>query len=165
VKVPALAVDAGAFAPYGTLIEMPAVTGERRLYTEWLAPSASRGLQFHTNRVARSHLPVTVERVERHPHASQVFVPLRVTRYLVTVMDALPDGAPDPASVRAFIVPGTVGVAYREGVWHASMTVLDEEASFAVFMWRGQPDDDVFAAIPPLVVVDSDPGHAGGTHD
>jgi ureidoglycolate lyase len=112
--------------------------------------------------VPPSCLPITVDRVERHPHARQVFVPLQASRYLVTVMTAATDGRPDPASARAFVVPGTIGVAYREGVWHASMTVLDEEASFAVFMWRGGPDDDVVATIDPIVVVDAGRPPDGG---
>ena len=52
------------------------------------------------------------------------------------------------------VVPGNVGVIYRTGVWHAGMTALDHDAQFAVMMWRGAQDDDVFETIPPLAVLD-----------
>jgi ureidoglycolate lyase len=153
MRLTAEAPDEAVFAPFGAFIDVPARCGVRRMYSEWLTPIAGQVLQFHTNRVAPSALPLTIERVERHPHAAQVFLPLTVTRYVVTVMASDAAGQPDPASTRAFVVPGTLGVVYRAGVWHAGITVLDVEASFAVVMWRGAEDDDVFAPIPPLVVL------------
>ena len=152
MRVSLEAPDASAFAAFGSVIDMPAQVGDRRMYSEWLAPVSGLSLQFHTNRVAASPLPLTLDRMERHPHAAQAFLPLQVTRYVVTVMAAAPDGRPDPASARAFLMPGTLGVIYRTGTWHAGITALDLEASFAVLMWRGASDDDVFAAIPPVVV-------------
>ncbi len=154
--------DAAAFAPFGTFIDVPAHVGERRAYNEWLPPVHGLSPQFHTNRVAASALPLTLDQVERHPHAAQAFVPLQVTRYVVTVMASDAAGQPDPASARAFLMPRTLGVIYRAGTWHAGITVLDNEASFAVLMWRGASDDDVFATIPPLVVEPSLDAAVGG---
>jgi len=88
--------------------------------------------------------------VEHHPHAAQLFLPMGVSHYLVTVMPSDAVGSPDSAHALAFVVPGTLGVAYHPGTWHAGIAVLDAEASFAVLMWRGEKDDDVFAAIPPI---------------
>ena len=162
MTLPLLAPDAALFAPYGAFIDVPAQAGDRRIYSEWLAPVPGLDLQFHTNRVAASALPVTVGRVERHPHAAQVFLPLDVTRYVVTVMTADAAGAPDPASARAFLLPPTLGVVYHAGVWHAGITALDRVGSFAVLMWRGAADDDVFAAIPPVVVAPPSAGDSTG---
>ena len=111
-----------------------------------LAPS------YHLNRAPASTLPVTIRRVERHPHAAQLFLPMGVSRYLVTVMPAKEDGSPKPGEARSFVVPGTMGVAYRTGTWHTGISALDVEGSFAVMMWRGTEDDDVFADIPSLHV-------------
>jgi ureidoglycolate lyase len=73
-----------------------------------------------------------------------------VDRYVVTVM---PGGdAPDPAGAVSVILPGTVGIVYRPGAWHAGMTALGRPGHFAVLMWRGAADDDRFAAIPRLTV-------------
>jgi ureidoglycolate lyase len=143
--------DPAAFAPFGALIEGPALHGDRRLYSDWLAPVAGLALQFHINSVPRSDLPLTVTQVERHPHATQVFVPLDVSRYLVTVMPDV-DGRPDPSGTIAMILPGTMGVIYRANAWHMGVTVLDRDGRFAVLMWRGAPDDDVFAPVLPISI-------------
>lgn len=156
MNVTAEAPQPRAFAPFGAFIDAPARPGERRSYTDWLTPVPGLAPQLHTNRVAPSTLPLTLDRVERHPRAAQVFLPLLVTRYVVTVMASNAAGEPDPASARAFLMPSTLGVVYRAGIWHAGITALDEEASFAVLMWRGAGDDDVFAAIAPLVVLPRD---------
>jgi ureidoglycolate lyase len=143
--------DATAFAPYGAFLEAPALHGDRRLYSDWLTPVPGLALQFHINSVPRSDLPLTLTQVERHPHAAQVFVPLDVSRFLVTVMPDR-DGTPDPAGTLTMILPGTVGVIYRPGAWHMGVTVLDRDGRFAVLMWRGAADDDVFTTIPPLTI-------------
>lgn len=159
------APDAGLFAPFGAFIDAPERVGVRRMYNDWLAATPGLALQFHTNRVAASSLPLAIDRVERHPHAAQVFLPLDVHRYVVTVMAPDAAGAPDPATALAFLLPPTLGVVYRAGVWHAGITVLDREASFGVLMWRGASDDDVFAVIPQVRVVESAAGDPpGGAH-
>ena len=150
--VRATPADATAFAPFGAFVDAPERAGDRRFYSEWLAPVDGLRLQFHTNRVLPSRLPRRLDRVECHPHAAQAFVPLAGGRYLVTVMPAAADGQPDPAGARAFVVPPTLGVIYRPGVWHAGITALDLAASFAVLMWRGAVDDDVFAEVPAVMV-------------
>ena len=79
------------------------------------------------NHVAPSSLPLELVQVEAHPHAAQVFLPVDVDRYVVTVM---PGGdTPDPAGALSVILPGTVGIAYRPGAWHAGMTVLAAPAT------------------------------------
>jgi ureidoglycolate lyase len=152
--------DAAAFAPFGAFLEPPPAVGGRAPFGHWLEPVSGLEQRCHLNRVAPSTLPLTLDRVECHPHAAQLFLPLGVSRYLVTVMPSDEAGAPDPANARAFVLPGTLGVAYHPGTWHAGIAVLDEPASFAVLMWRGAEDDDVFAPIVPLEVCA--PGVAAG---
>lgn len=154
--------DAAAFAPFGAFIGSPDAPGTRRFYSPWIAPVAALAPQFHTNCVPPSALPLAVTRVERHPHASQVFLPLRVSRYLVTVLPSQADGRPDVERAHAFLIPGTVGVVYRPDVWHAGIVALDTEASFAVLMWRGAADDDVFADVAPFIVSTQEPSSEGG---
>ncbi len=139
-----------ALARHAVLVEPPAAPGDRRIYSDWLSPVAGLSLQFHLNHVAPVALPLTLTRVECHPQAAQVFLPVDVDRYLVTVM---PGGAaPDPAGAISVVLPGTVGVVYRPGAWHAGMTVLGRPGHFAVLMWRGAVDDDRFADIAPLTI-------------
>ena len=144
--------DAAAFAPFGAFLEPPAEVGQRSMFGHWLEAVPGRSQQCHVNRVAPSTLPIKVDQVERHPHAAQVFLPMGVSRYLVTVMPSDEAGAPDPGRALAVVVPGTLGVVYHPGTWHAGIAALDAEASFAVLMWRGGADDDVFASIPPIDV-------------
>lgn len=139
--------DVAAFAPYGALIQPPQAPGDRRMFSDWMQPVAGLDLQFHINHVAPSALPVALEQVERHPHSAQAFVPMDVSRYLVTVMPAGADGLPDLAGALCFLMPGTLGVVYRRDVWHAGITVLDRPGAFAVLMWRGAADDDVVVPV------------------
>jgi len=149
----ARAVDAAAIAPFGTLIHAPAGVGQRQMFSEWVAPVDGLRPQFHVNRVPPSSAPVIIPQVEQHPHAAQVFVPLDGGPYLVVVMPSRPDGQPDTAAARAWIVPPTLGIAYRPGVWHASIIALEREACFSVMMWRGAPDDDVVTPVTPVAVL------------
>lgn len=162
MKLRAAPPDPVAFAPFGAFIEVPARVGERFAFSDWLAPGAGLAPQCYTNRVSPAALPLTLERVERHPHAAQVFLPLMASRYLVTVMPSDAEGRPQPAQARAFVLPRELGVAYHPGVWHAGITALDAEASFAVLMWRGAEDDDVFATIPAIHIDIAERGGARG---
>jgi ureidoglycolate lyase len=162
VRIDARPPDAAAFAPFGEFIDRPADAGTRQMYSHWLAPVPGLRPQLHTNLVGAAALPLQVTRVERHPHAAQTFLPLRGARYLVTVMPSAPDGRPDVARAEAFVVPSTLGVAYRPGVWHTGIVALDTDASFAVLMWRGAVDDDVFVDVPTFSVAAASAPIEGG---
>ena len=135
-----------------TLVAPPPTVGERHYYSDLVQPVRGLYPQLHVNNTPETRLPLTVGVVERHPHAAQVFVPLAVSRYLVTVMPARPDGAPDPSAAASLVLPGTQGVIYHAGTWHVGATVLDGPGHFAVFMWRGAEEDDVFATVPPFQI-------------
>lgn len=143
------------FAPFGALIDKPALPGERQFYSQWLGGADLQPV-LHVNSVAPTPLPAMLHRLERHPHAAQCFVPLDVSRYLVTVAPSLPDGSVDLDGLRSFLLPGTVGVVYAPGVWHAGISVLDRPGAFVVLMWRGANDDDVFADIAAVQLSEGD---------
>ncbi|WP_375449652.1 ureidoglycolate lyase [uncultured Devosia sp.] len=143
------APSADAFAPFGTFIDKPAEPGQRRFYSQWLGGEALEAV-FHVNNVSPVSLPVMLTKLERHPHAAQCFVPLDVERYLVAVAPSAPDGSPDPQGLISFLLPGSVGIVYARGVWHAGASVLDRVGAFAVLMWRGANDDDVMVDIEPV---------------
>lgn len=146
-------VDGEAFAAFGALIEPPRMVGERRFFSSWLgAEHESCDPVLHVNHVAEYALPLQLDSLEKHPHAAQAFVPLDVSRYIVTVAPSDPDGRPLIEDLHAFIVPGNRGVIYRRDVWHGSARVLDRAGSFAVLMWRGATDDDVFVPIEPVML-------------
>lgn len=147
--------SADAFAPYGQFITRPAAHGQRQFYSDTL-PVAGLSPVLHTNFNRPTPLPATIGKLERHPHAAQAFIPLDVARYIVTVCPALADGSPDLDRVLSFAMPGTEGVIYARGVWHAGASVLDCDGSFAVLMWRGQANDDEIIEISPLTLAGQD---------
>lgn len=140
------------FAAFGSVIDRPTEPGQRQFYSDWLG---GQGLApvFHVNNVPQATLPFTLTKLERHPHAAQCFVPLDVSRYLVSVAPSLPSGGPDLSGIKTFLMPGTVGVIYAQSVWHAGASVLDRAGAFAVLMWRGANDDDVFVDIEPTQII------------
>jgi ureidoglycolate lyase len=144
-------LESAAFAEFGAVLSPPVEVGLRAPVDSWLQPVEGRSLHMHLNRVAPAQTPMVVDRLECHPHAHQLFLPVGVGRYVVIVASTLADGGPDLDRVRAFEVPGTVGIVYHPGTWHAGISVLDHEASFLVAMWRGI-DDDVFIDIPAIAV-------------
>lgn len=81
-------------------------------------------------------LPFDVVLLERHPHSSQLFSPMRVKRYVVIVAPTLPSGGPDEAGLRAFLASPTQAINYRQGTWHHPLLVLDEPADFTMLVWE-----------------------------
>lgn len=145
--------DPVLFAPFGRFVTAPDRPGERAFFSDHLGASAPNAAPvLHVNKVAASTLPFRLTSVERHPNADQIFIPLDVSRYLAIVMPSDRNGDPVPAGARAFLLPSTLGVAYRTAVWHAGATALDRVGSFAVLMWRGAEVDDEFRTIEPLTV-------------
>lgn len=145
--------DAEAFAPYGRFVTPPQEAGTRAFYTEHLMAPGPGAPRFHVNKVRPSTLPLSCTRIERHPHADQTFLPLDVSRYLVAVMPSDSGGNPLPDQTLAFLLPGTLGVIYRTGVWHMGATVLDRVSSFAVLMHvRGDASDDEFRSIDAVTI-------------
>lgn len=149
------APDKDAFAPYGEFILPPDTPNERRFYSDHLSvhPDLSAPV-FHMNHVLPSQCPIRVDKIERHPHAAQCFMPLDVSRYVVMVMPSDASGAPLLDQAMAFEVPGTIGVIFRPNTWHLGATVLDRAGHFAVLMWRGgNQEDDEFRTIPALTLL------------
>jgi ureidoglycolate lyase len=139
------------FAPYGELV----MFDQERAYPV----NAGRALRCDTPvridadaeggkavlavyRAAAEFLPTRLTLFECHPHSSQTFVCLSAVRFLVVVATPDAGGAPDMASMRAFIGGPGQGVNYRRGLWHAPIKALDAEGDFAMLIWeRGSPED------------------------
>jgi ureidoglycolate lyase len=89
---------------------------------------------------------VSIASLERHPHSTQSFVPIKVGRWIVVLAPTLPDGSPDTANVRAFVAGPTDAICIHRNVWHAGLTVLDSPAEVAMMMWRADAGDDGIVA-------------------
>ncbi len=150
------------FAPFGRWIRPPLVSGDRLDLGFALDTGGNAGAvaRAHVNHVRASTLPTRIASLEQHPRSWQAFLPFDVARYIVVVAGKLPDGGPDPRAVHAFLLSGTVGVAYAPGTWHAGATVLDRAGHFTVLWPRaphlaeGGPGDTIRADLPePIELV------------
>lgn len=153
-------LTAEAFAPFGHVLATPLQAG--RWYhgdlIENRRPEARLDLSF--TGIEAITLPFPLRLFERHAYSAQAFVPLDVSRYLVTVCPDTGTGRPDPAEAISFIAGGNQTVVYAQGTWHHPMVALDRTARFAIVMWvTGDSGDEelVPLEIPgSLVVADHD---------
>lgn len=148
--VPMAAIDAAAFAPFGDLLDAPspAPRQDRAVALENCRETVPVNLALIRSDPYPGLMPLV--RLERHPLSSQTFLPLRVGSYVVVVAPDR-DGRPDEDGLRAFLVPGHVGLHYRAGAWHAHMMTLAEAGTFAMLVHEDGSDADCeFAAIAPV---------------
>lgn len=158
-RLTAEALTPEAYAPFGDVVsadrvDVPAKpvnqgTAARRDFladVATLRPGAA--LNVCTFRCApRLEWPMAVALLERHPLATQVFIPMNARRYLVLV--ALGAGAPDLTTARAFVATGAEGVSYRPGVWHHPMIALDAPVDFTCLVWEDGSEADCHVAPLP----------------
>jgi ureidoglycolate lyase len=139
-----------AFAPFGDVITVgtDGVAANQGSATRFNFVAALQNLRPNARanvavfRTTPRVLPMPVRLMERHPHSSQMFVPMRCTRYAVLVAPNAPDGGPDLDALRAFECTSTQGVNYRAGVWHHPMIALDAASDFVMLAWEdGSPGD------------------------
>src|SRR6266478_5714558 len=145
-------LTASDFAPHGEVFMAP---GEGREHTDWDIPGFNHAkLCLSLSRRAPVTFPFSTQVMECHRQSQQIFIPLRISRFLVIV--APNDGAPVPKPERASAFIGREGQAlnYRAGTWHHPFTVLDREAEYASLMFRdGGPLDEEFVDLPrPLLI-------------
>ena len=138
--IQAAALTREAFAPFGDVIQcagsnhFPINAGTTERYHDLanvdVAAEGGRAIIsiFVAQPVADN--PVSLRLIERHPLASQAFVPLAPSRFLVVVA---PRGdAPGVEDLRAFMVAPGQGVNYAPGVWHHPLLALDTETHFLI---------------------------------
>jgi len=133
----------GAFAPYGDVIEMQGHTAspmnqgwaERYADLADVEVGADGRTAMGIVRSRADVAPVTLRLVERHPLASQAFMPLGPNPFLVVVAPA--GEAPTRDMLEAFITDGSQGINYRKGIWHHPMIALEGQSDFLVVDRKG----------------------------
>ncbi len=128
-----------AFAPFGEVIEasdaaqhftINAGNTERYHDLARIEPGADGRVIVSIFRGQPRTLPFTVQMMERHPKASQAFIPMSGKPYLVVVA---PAGAPPTAQdLKVFLARGDQGVNYATGVWHHPLLALETVCDFIV---------------------------------
>ena len=159
-RIVAGTLDAGAFTPFGDVID---ASGQPREFINGGAcerfddrarlsvDAAGRlGVSVFASRCYT--LPVTVVFLERHPLASQAFLPLSADPFLVVVA---PDRSGAPGDPRAFIAQPGQGVNLLRGTWHGVLTPLGSSGLFAVIDRIGPGDNCEVQRLEVPVVVEA----------
>jgi ureidoglycolate lyase len=123
IRLERLSVE--AFAPFGQLIcardDEPPIFGGAHLSSwrqdfEALGPTELMYIHY-------AHQEMAFSALERHFQVTQAFIPLGgAASVMVAAPPTDPDdwaSVPEPAQLRAFHVPGTVGLMLWRGTWHA----------------------------------------------
>ena len=128
-----------AFAPFGEVIEASDAVrhftingGNTERYHDLarLEPGPEGRVIVSIFRSQPRSLPFTVQMMERHPLASQAFIPMSGRPYLVVVAPA--GEPPRVEDLRVFLGRGDQGVNYATGVWHHPLLALEAESDFIV---------------------------------
>jgi len=97
---------------------------------------------------------LTAVQAERHPHSSQMFIPMSVEKYLVVVW---PDHPETGCTPEAFVAGPQDVVIYKPGVWHHGIVALGREGVFASTMWKTRGGTDAeFLQLPSPQIIDLD---------
>ena len=150
-----------AFAPFGDVIETrdahhyPINNGTTERYhdlaTVDVLQDSGRPL-INIFRAQPQSEPVNLWVMERHPLASQAFIPMTDQPFLVVVSDPAFDPTPD--RLQAFITDGSQGVNYHRGVWHHPVLALKAQCDFVVVDRGGSGHNCDEIELPVAVIVD-----------
>lgn len=149
-----------AFAPFGEVIEaseavrhftINAGNTERYHDLARIEPGPDGRVIVSIFRGQPRTLPFTVSMMERHPLASQAFVPLSAKPYLVVVAPA--GEAPSAETLKVFLARGDQGVNYAPGVWHHPLLALEAVCDFLVVdrAGPGHNCDEVSLDVPAVI--------------
>lgn len=132
-------LTAEAFAPFGDVIEASDEVNHFAIndgYTERYHDLAKVDTQTNSGRTGMSifrstplERPIAIKMMERHPLASQAFMPLGQQPYLVVVA---PKGDFDSEKLKVFIAQSHQGVNYHRGTWHHYCLALNQVSDFLV---------------------------------
>lgn len=154
------ALTAKAFQPFGEVIETSdavnhfSINGgntERYHDLARLDAGADGRIIASIFRGLPRALPFTLEMMERHPKASQAFMPLSGRPYLVVV--APPGKPPVAEDLRCFLAGPGQGVNYATGTWHHPLLALEAVSDFLVLDRAGEgPNCDEIVLEPKAVI-------------
>jgi ureidoglycolate lyase len=148
-------LTAEGFAPFGEVIQCAGSrsfpinggTTERFHDLARIEPGPEGRVIVSIFRAQPRTMPMSLTMMERHPLASQAFVPMQERPYLVVVAESLP-GSNAPGTLHAFMARGDQGVNYASGVWHHPLLALNQVSDFLVIDRQGTGqncDEFVFA--------------------
>jgi ureidoglycolate lyase len=145
VNIPIQPLTRQAFTPYGDVIQVAEAShrtinqGWAERYVDLARLDVLEKSGKPTIGIVRAEprpIPLRIRIMERHPLASQAFVPLAPRAFLVVV--AAPGDAPKAGQLAAFRTNAGQGVNYARGVWHHPLIALDQAMDFLVIDRQGE---------------------------
>lgn len=154
------ALTAALFADYGEVIEahdrnqilsINDGNTERHHNLAQLDPGTDGQIIVSIFRGQPRSLPFTMTIMERHPKASQAFIPLSNQPYLIAVCAA--DQPLTAQNIQLFLAQGHQGINYKTGVWHHPLMALNHVCDFLVLDRQGPGDNcDIATLAVPITI-------------
>jgi ureidoglycolate lyase len=131
IDLPLQPLDAAAFAPFGQVIA-PTPDG-RPFGPDDAQLELNRGIpRFYMMTLKRRELVFNV--ITRHISVTQCLASVGGKSWLMAVAPPNdpddPSKMPDPAAIRAFLIPGTVAIKLHRSTWHAGPFFKDPTLDF-----------------------------------
>ncbi|MEO3430891.1 ureidoglycolate lyase [Pelagibius sp. CAU 1746] len=136
-------VDPVSFQPFGQVLTISG-SADKRLET-FVTPELvdhDRPLNVAYGTKDASSFPHRIPIFERHGLSTQLFVPVKLSRYLVIACPSGADGRPDLKSVGAFFADETQAIRFGRGVWHAPLCLADQRGSYLAVRYCRSLEDD-----------------------
>jgi len=99
-------------------------------------------------------LPLRLDKVERHPLGSQVFMPLSPCKMVVVV--APPEESVDADALRAFVSNGRQGINYRRGTWHMPLISFTAGQEYLIIDRGGEEPNCDEHTLADIVFLEAD---------
>ena len=146
-----------AFAPFGTVIQTEGAhsfpinqgTTTRFHALATADPGADGHAILSVFRGTARPRPIRIEMLERHPLATQAFVPLGGRDWLAVVAET-----PARDALRCFHARGDQGVQYGVGVWHHPLLVLGAPQDFLIVDRDGPGQNLEEITLDPPALID-----------
>lgn len=158
-----------AFAPFGQVIQTDDCVqqftindGNTQRYHDLahLDPGPGGSMMVSLFRGQPRQLPFIVTLMERHPLASQAFIPVSGQPWLVVVA---PAGNPPSASdLRLFLCAADQGVNYAPGVWHHPLLALNGVSDFIVLDRNGPGENCDVITLSEQAIIPAFPNSLAG---
>ena len=87
-------------------------------------------------------LPIEIKIMEKHPVASQSFLPIQNYDWLIVVSEEK-DELPDLNTLRCFHVNGDTGITYNKNIWHHPLLVKKKQDFWVVDRINDQEDSSI----------------------
>ena len=88
------------------------------------------------------NLPIEIKIMEKHPVASQSFLPIQDYDWLIVVSEEKNE-LPDLNTLRCFHVNGDTGITYNKNVWHHPLLVKKKQDFWVVDRINDQEDASI----------------------